>query len=119
LARWWGPNGFTVPTVDVDRRVGGRYRIEMQPPEGASFVLSGEYLVVDAPERLSYTFVYEVPDPDDRETVVSLRLDDHGGSTLLTLDHGIFATDARRSLHEQGWTQSLDRLERLIETDVM
>src|SRR5215213_5101866 len=39
LARWWGPNGFSVPSVEVDARVGGRYRIEMQPPEGDSFGL--------------------------------------------------------------------------------
>jgi uncharacterized protein YndB with AHSA1/START domain len=110
LAQWWGPNGFTTPTVEIDARVGGRYRIEMQPPEDASFVLWGEYLVVHPPERLSYTFVYEVPDPDDRKTVVSLRLDDDGGSTQLTLDHGIFATEARRALHEQGWIETLDRL---------
>src|SRR5215204_2810303 len=47
LARWWGPNKFSVPSVEVDARVGGRYRIEMQPPEGDSFGLSGEYLRVE------------------------------------------------------------------------
>ena len=32
LARWWGPKGFSVPGIDQDLRVGGEYRIEMQPP---------------------------------------------------------------------------------------
>ncbi len=42
LARWWGPNGFTAPSIDLDVRVGGGYRIEMQPPDGDRFFLSGE-----------------------------------------------------------------------------
>src|SRR5262252_2288698 len=74
FSRWWGPAGFTVNAVQIDPRVGGAFRIEMQPPEGAAFVLSGEYLVVDPPERLAYTFVYDDPDPDDRDTIVTISL---------------------------------------------
>src|SRR5262249_41966090 len=110
------PTGFTANAVEIDARVGGGYRIEMQPPEGAPFVLSGEYLAVDPPDRLAYTFVYHVPDPDDRDTVVAISLLDLAGSTRLVLDHGGFATEARRSLHEQGWTETLDRLTRLLDT---
>ena len=54
------------------------------------------------------------PDPDDRETVVAISLRDLGESTALTVDQGPFVTDARRALHEQGWTESLDRLQELI-----
>jgi uncharacterized protein YndB with AHSA1/START domain len=116
FSRWWGPAGFTARAVEIDARVGGAYRIEMQPPESAAFVLSGEYLVVDPPERLAYTFVYDVPDPDDRDTVVSISLFEFGSSTRLVVDHRGFATEARRSLHEQGWTETLDRLELLLQT---
>jgi len=31
-----------------------------------------------------------------------------------SVDQGPFATEGRRALHEQGWTDSLDRLEELI-----
>ena len=115
LARWWGPNKFSVLSVEVDARVGGRYRIEMQPPEGDSFFLSGEYRTVEPGTRLAYTFRWESPDPDDRETVVVLSfeaLDEE--STVLTIDQGDFATEARRSLHVQGWSESIDHLEELI-----
>jgi uncharacterized protein YndB with AHSA1/START domain len=37
LAKWWGPTGFTVPSVELCVRAGGRYRITMQPPDGAAF----------------------------------------------------------------------------------
>lgn len=114
LAKWWGPKGFTVPRVEVDLRVGGSYRIAMQPPNGDLFYLSGEFHVVDPPTRLGYTFRWEDPDPDDRETVVALSLGDLGESTELIVDQGVFATEGRRALHEQGWTETLDRLQILI-----
>ena len=114
LAQWWGPKGFTAPRVDLDLRVGGAYRIAMQPPEGDLFFLSGEFRAVERATRLVYTFRWEPPDPEDHETIVSVTLRDRHGSTALTVDQGSFATEGRLSLHEQGWTDSLDRLEALI-----
>jgi uncharacterized protein YndB with AHSA1/START domain len=115
LAKWWGPDGFTIPSVESDLRPGGGYRIAMQPPEGDVFYLVGEFLEVASPERLSYTFRWEDPDPDDRETVVALSLRDMSStSTELVLIQGEFATERRQALHEEGWTQSLNKLEDLV-----
>jgi uncharacterized protein YndB with AHSA1/START domain len=114
LARWWGPHGFAVPSVDFDPRVGETYRIEMQPPQGDPFHLSGEFREVQPPARLAYTFVWNPPDPDDVETLVALSFRDLGESTKLSLTQGPFKTDARLALHRDGWTESLDRLERLL-----
>jgi uncharacterized protein YndB with AHSA1/START domain len=114
LARWWGPRGFTVPSVELDLRVGGAYRIAMQPPEGDLFHLNGEFREVEEPSRLAYTFNWEPPDPDDRETVVEMTLEERGASTELAVRQEGFATEDRRALHEDGWGDSLDRLEALL-----
>jgi uncharacterized protein YndB with AHSA1/START domain len=114
FAQWFGPKGFSVTSVDFDLRVGGGYRITMQPPDADAFVLFGEFRAIDHGACLAYTFRYEPPDPDDRETVVVLSFGDLGTSTALTVEQGPFATEARRVLHEQGWTESLDRLEELL-----
>lgn len=114
LAKWWGPRGFTVPRVEMDLRAGGGYRIEMQPPEGDSFQLLGEFIEVDPPGRLVYTFRWDPPDPDDRETVVTLSLRDGDDETEVELTQGEFATEERRALHEGGWTDSFDRLRELL-----
>jgi uncharacterized protein YndB with AHSA1/START domain len=111
VAEWWGPAGFTSPGVESDLRVGGRYRIAMQPPEGELFYLSGEFREVDPPARLAYTFAWEDPHPDDRETLVTLTLEERGESTELVMDQGTFATEERLALHDQGWTDTLERLE--------
>jgi uncharacterized protein YndB with AHSA1/START domain len=71
--------------------------------------------VVDPPRRLSYTFRWEDPDPEDRETVVTLSLRDiDGTSAELAFTQGDFATERRRALHEEGWTQSFDKLDELM-----
>jgi uncharacterized protein YndB with AHSA1/START domain len=114
LAKWWGPRGFTTPAIELDLRVGGRYRFAMRPPEGDLFHLTGEFREVDPPSRLAYTFVWESPDPDDRETVVSLAFRDVDGSTEVHFTQGMFATEGRRALHEQGWTESFERLQGLL-----
>lgn len=116
LAKWWGPKGFSAPSIEFDLRVGGGYRIAMQPSDGVLFYLSGEFLEVDPPARLAYTFRWEDPDPDDRETIVRLSLGDLDESTQVSVDQGVFVTEGRRALHEQGWTESLDRLQELMST---
>jgi uncharacterized protein YndB with AHSA1/START domain len=116
FAQWFGPKGFAATSVELDLRVGGRYRITMQPPDADAFVLFGEFREIVPGARLAYTFRYEPPDPDDRETVVALSFRDLGQATALTVLQGTFATEARRALHEQGWTESLDRLEELLQS---
>lgn len=114
LAKWWGPRGFAAPNIDFDPRVGAGYRIAMQPPDGDLFYLSGVFREVQLPSRLAYTFRWEPPHPNDRETVVTLSLQDRGEKTDVLLTQGQFATQERHALHEAGWTESFDRLEQLL-----
>jgi uncharacterized protein YndB with AHSA1/START domain len=114
LAQWWGPEGFTAPSVDFNPRVGDGYRIEMQPPHGDPFCLVGEFREVDPPVRLAYTFSWEDPHPDDIENLVELSFRDRGGSTELVLAQRPFSTEARHELHRNGWTDSLNKLERFL-----
>ena len=110
LARWWGPAGFSSPSVDFDPRVGASYRIKMQPPEGEAFHLRGEFREVERPRRLAFTFIWEEPDPDDQETLVTLTLEGLDGPTKLIVDQGSFATESRLELHRNGWSESFERL---------
>jgi uncharacterized protein YndB with AHSA1/START domain len=110
LAQWWGPAGFEIPAVDFDPRAGRSYRIEMKPPEGEPFALVGEFHVVEPPERLAFGFIWEQPDPDDMDMVADLSFEDRGESSRLTLRQRPFRTEARRQLHHDGWTETLDKL---------
>jgi uncharacterized protein YndB with AHSA1/START domain len=114
LAKWWGPEHFSVPSLEYNPRVGDSYRIEMQPPEGDPFYLTGKFHEVDPPARLAYTFGWEDPDPDDIENLVELSFRDLGESTEVVLTQGPFKTGPRRELHRNGWTDSFDKLARFL-----
>lgn len=117
LAKWWGPEGFNVPSLDFDPRPGASYRIEMQPPDGPPFYLTGEFREVDPPSRLVFPFAWEPPDPDDVETLVDLSFRDHAGSTEVAFAQGPFRTEERHALHQRGWSDSFDKLERLLSSE--
>src|SRR5262245_52414197 len=105
LARWWGPKGFSVPELEFEPEVGASLRIAMQPPEGERFRLEGEFREVDAPSLLSFTFMWDPPDPEDRETLVTLSVRDRGQRTQVELTQGEFATKERLALHDDGWSE--------------
>src|SRR6478736_2592193 len=112
LRRWWGPAGFTVPRLEFGAVEGTNYRIAMQPPDGDVFHIRGTFRAVEPPHRLTYTFNYEEPDPDDQETLVTLTFESTDGGTRVTLDQGPFKTASRLGLHRDGWTETLERFER-------
>jgi uncharacterized protein YndB with AHSA1/START domain len=114
LAKWWGPRGFTSPSVEFEPSVGASYRIAMQPPDADPFYLSGEFKEVEPPERLAFTFRWEPPDADDRETLATLSLEDRDGETEVQLVQGEFVTEERLAIHRGGWTDSFERLEELL-----
>ena len=114
LVKWWGPHGFVIPAAELSLTEGGNYRFRMAPPDGEPFHLSGEFLEIDPPWRLVYTFLWEEPTPDDRETVVDLSLGSTGTGTRLVLSQGPFLTDERLELHRSGWTESFEKLQAVL-----
>jgi uncharacterized protein YndB with AHSA1/START domain len=117
LAQWWGPRGFTTSQIELDLSVGGGYRFAMQPPDGDLFHLLGEFLEIDPPSRVVYTFRWEEPHPDDRETVVMLSLDAAGDGTEVSFSQGEFATEERLALHRRGWADGFQKLRKLSQPD--
>jgi uncharacterized protein YndB with AHSA1/START domain len=114
LRIWFGPKGFTVSDLRLEAVEGGDYRIAIQPPEGEAFHIRGTFRSIEAPLHLAFTFVYEEPDPDDQETLVTVVLEPAEQGTCVVLEQSPFKTAARRELHHDGWTDSLDRLEQAL-----
>lgn len=114
LKHWSAPDGYAVVSADVDLRVGGRYRLRMESPEGTTHTAYGTYREIRRPERLVYTWSWEEQDDHEiGETVVTVEFRDRKGSTEVVLVHEGFPTDEDRGNHEQGWTSCLERLETL------
>src|SRR5207244_2585536 len=82
----------TITRADIDARVGGRYRMTMQPRNGEPYNVIGEYRELASPERLSFTWKWEggsmgeLPETTVMVTVKEQRAD-HGIETVVTLLH--------------------------------
>lgn len=114
LKKWWGPPGFTVPEAEIDLRVGGRYRIVMQSPQGPAFTLSGVYQEVSPPHRLVYSWTWGGTMSDDGvESLVTVEFRAAGRETELVIVHERVPEPSQAD-HRKGWDGCLDRLEPLM-----
>jgi uncharacterized protein YndB with AHSA1/START domain len=54
ISNWWGPNGFTTTTYEMDVRPGGQWLFTMHGPDGTDYENRVRYTEVKAAERLAY-----------------------------------------------------------------
>ena len=109
-ARWWGPQGFTTISCEMDVRPGGAYRACMRSPHGTRHCRRGVYRDVARPERLVFTFAWEDADGNPgHEMVVTVSFAAVGSRTRLTLHQAGFETVAARDDHRRGWSSCLER----------
>jgi uncharacterized protein YndB with AHSA1/START domain len=114
LAKWWGPEGFTVPACTMDVRAGGAWHTVMRSPEGKDHIVSGVYREIVAPERLVFTWAWEEDGARGHETLVTIELFETPGGTRLELTHEGFENEDRRERHRHGWSGCFDCLEQAL-----
>jgi uncharacterized protein YndB with AHSA1/START domain len=110
LKRWWAvhPDGST-PIADVDLRVGGRYRLAMENPDGERHTVCGEYREVERPNRLVYTWQWELDSGEPAHiSSVTVEFHERGDQTSVVLDHTGLPDIESRDRHAQGWSACLD-----------
>ncbi len=107
LAQWMRPGGVTDSTVEVDPKVGGKFRIVMI--EGPKrYEHTGEYLVIEPPGRLQFTWISDAT--DHRSTVVTIEFLERDGDTDVVLTHRRLPASQVGS-HRAGWTDIMKKLE--------
>jgi uncharacterized protein YndB with AHSA1/START domain len=124
LMRWWGPKGFTSPVCKIDLRPGGVFHNCMRSPEGKDYWSQGVYREIVKPERIvcTDTFANEKGNPVSpqdygmspdwaAEMLITVTFTEHAGKTRLTLQHSPMNPGPDRDMCEQGWNESLDKLE--------
>ena len=95
--------------VECDARVGGRFRIDMHGKDGKVFRHDGEYLEVDPPRRLKFSWISDAT--NHRATIVTIDFKPQGQMTEVTLVHE--GLDSVKSVngHTTGWTAILEQQE--------
>lgn len=118
VGHWWGPQGFTTTTQEMDVRPGGAWRFIMHAPNGVDYQNFVRYTEVVKPERLAYQH------GEDEEHIhfeVTVTFVERDGETEVTLRQVYDTAEARdRSVKEfgaiEGARQTLGRLATYLET---
>jgi uncharacterized protein YndB with AHSA1/START domain len=114
LRRWWAAAPtWECPGAEADVRVGGRYRLTMRDPDsGDEHTVGGEYVAVDPPERLVYTWTWESADQDSPSagSIVTVVFREDAGTTTVELTHEGITDEKSRESHVHGWNACLDNL---------
>jgi uncharacterized protein YndB with AHSA1/START domain len=129
LKNWWGPKGWTLPFCEVDFRPGGVWLYCMKGPFGSA---DGEimeswgkavYQEIVEPERIVYKDMFVDAEGNHiegtPEMVITVEFVEEDGKTRL-ISKTLFETaeQLRQVLEmgmEQGFSETLDRLEGYLE----
>ena len=108
LKQWWGPESVTCIAAQVDLRVGGRYRIANQFPDGSVVWIIGEFQVIEPPHRLTYT--WQIEESSGSSELVAVRFEPRDSATEVIVTHTRIPDRTTRDRHEQGWLGCLNGL---------
>jgi uncharacterized protein YndB with AHSA1/START domain len=115
LKQWWGPGGpEAVSVVQLDVRVGGRFRILFGGPRGDDHEVQGTYREVVPNRRLAFTWTWPRTTPE-RESLVTITFNAVGGGTELDFVHAQHFDEKVRDGHLQGWSEAFVKLDRFLQ----
>jgi uncharacterized protein YndB with AHSA1/START domain len=113
MRRWFHvASDWETPAAEVDLRVGGKVRVVMRRPDGSEVSASGEYTLIDRPQRLEMTWTFD-DDPSNRQLIELSFSESQGSTTVVMINSGI-STEERRDAQHEGWHGCFDELERAL-----
>jgi len=102
MVQWMGRK------ADLEPRKGGVMRCDINGRE----IATGEFVEVDPPNRLVFTWGWEAEDSVTRpgSSTVEVTFSAQGDETLVTLTHRDLPTAQAREAHGHGWNHYMERL---------
>jgi len=119
IPRWWGPHRHSTRVEEMDVRPGGTWRFVSVDKEGTEFAFYGEYLEVLAPEKIKWTFMFDVEGVGPQGGPETLTLEDLGdGRTKMRAVGHMGSEEVIEAALSTGMTagaiETWDRLEALL-----
>ncbi|MFN2604272.1 MAG: SRPBCC domain-containing protein [Gemmatimonadaceae bacterium] len=106
MADWWGQGPYKTTDYKIDLRPGGKWSCKAINPKGDESTIGGEYITIDPPRVLEYTWV---PSWDNyQESRVRFEIAPTAMGSRVTLKHTGFAgREEMCNNHTTGWKQVL------------
>ena len=118
LAKWWGPLGHQTTVEEMDLRPGGKWRYRSEDADGNEFAFYGEYLEIVPPEKIRWTFMFDVEGVGPQGGPETVTFEDRDGRTFMrAVSHmgtEAIIDDALATGMTQGAIETWDRLDALL-----
>ena len=137
IQKWWGPEGFTAPSIKIDLKVGGIYTYAMKGPKGSQWdrvmYSSGIFKEIVPTEKIVVTDYFsdehgnkiapsqegQAADFPTEMTATILFEEAEGGKTKLSIIYPKPENEKQfeailKSGMKEGWSSSLDKLAEAI-----
>lgn len=115
LSKWWGPRSTSFAGCEMDFIEGGAWRIVLLDADGNEAPFKGEFREIQAPERLTWTFIYDVPPFNEHAAVETIVFTEDTGQTTLTVTSVYPSIEVRDAVAgsgmAEGAAETWDRLE--------
>ncbi|WP_428643392.1 SRPBCC family protein [Roseibium sp.] len=116
---WFVPRDGRLVSAEIDLKVGGKWCFVIERTDEKQIHFEGEYLVIDAPRRLDFSWRHVQQFADGRREAtdtskVSVTFTEAGKATEVRLSHeAIKSEDARRGVGG-GWNGCFGRLANFV-----
>jgi uncharacterized protein YndB with AHSA1/START domain len=113
LTEWMCPRPARALRVHLEPKVGGRFRIDMEEA-GDVREITGQYLSLERPHRLRFTWAVSSWSSSDPESIVTVTFAPHGtDQTMMTINHTLLPPRLYPD-YEHGWTAIANQLSATI-----
>ena len=113
IRRWFKPaRGWQEASAEVDLRVGGAIRVVMRTPEGEPVEAGGEFILIEPPQRLAFTWTFD--DDPANEQLIELEFTERDGATTVLFENSNISEKRRRDQQYDGWSTCFDEMGRVL-----
>lgn len=121
VARWFSPEGCSVPKAEVDLRPGGIFSVTMRLPDGQDSLCRGAFTEVSAPARLAFAMEVEMGGAARFKVHTTVDFVREGAQTRMSVrqTYALYDADfaAAPAGAREGWRTTLDKLARELARD--
>ncbi len=108
LREWMCPRPTRCVTVDVEPKVGGAFRFDVDD-EGVNVLITGRFTTIDRPRRLEFTWSNSYWADPTAASVVAVTFEPlQDDQTLMSIEHTLLPAGEYDSFHA-GWVRTADQ----------
>ena len=120
VSRWWGPRRHSFASCEMDFVEGGAWRYVLRSADGSEYPFKGRFLEIQPPERLTWTFTFDVEPFNADEGVETMIFSEEDGQTTITVTSVYPSIETRDTVLStgmaEGAAETYDRLEEYAAT---